>query len=48
MFEAFFFVTMCVSMFVAGVGLGAISWQMYRELMRWWRSPSPRLLFGMR
>jgi len=34
MFEAIFFIVMCVSAFVCGVGLGAISWQMYRELRR--------------
>lgn len=38
MFEAFFFIAMCVAAFVSGVGLGAIAWQFYRELRTWLRS----------
>lgn len=38
MFEAFFHIVMIVSAFVSGVGLGAIAWQMWRELTRWLRS----------
>lgn len=38
MFEAFFYIAMIVSMFVCGVGLGAVCWQMWRELTRWLRS----------